>query len=243
MTERVLTEDYPAMPIDEDIPLAHLNPASRHGLYDGLYTMDTPEYAERYIVRRMGFIYLSTARNLSRAEQYDIYSTELDRLKQCGIAVPQVYAGLPEDHETIVPNNQYDRETTDIMLVAERITPLEVTDDNASLARQQAKRTLTGLITYLQSSWTPERREQGIFYLDDVFGSHQYIYGTPPGSDQPDFYMIDVEAHVDDCVAPSLRRSREINILDTARYFAELTDDLSLFDHAYGLLYGDSKTS
>lgn len=211
------------LPLSPDVTMSDFD----DGEHD-VYTFDTPGLKDLYIVRHMNFgtrkangdmsSFVNNT-DLTLGEQYRIYATELEQLRQSGVAIPQVFVGLPENYETAYSRNQ------DLLVVAHRIEAVEISDENRELAAQQARMALSGLAKYIETSFSDKRDVvRNPLLLSDIFTPEQWMYGSPVGQpEKPDFYMVDVGADFRYVTHAGVREDLACELeLDMPRYFQDV---------------------
>lgn len=164
-----------------------------------VYTFNTSSLKDLYVARPLNFYAREANGNMSRfvnntdltlGEQYRIYATEIEHLRESGVAIPQLFVGLPENYETAYSRDQ------DLLVVARRIEAVEVSDENRELATRQAQAALDGLAKSIKTSFSDKRDvTRNPLLLSDIFTPEQWMYGAPVGQpEKPNFYMVDVGA-------------------------------------------------
>ncbi len=239
MNERVPSLEYPNVPLDSEIPLAFYEEADADGGHRPIYTFDTPGLADSYVSRSLHFSYSEDGGPSTLESQYQVYESEIGRLRAAGIVMPHVFAALPEDFGSQIDVAQVqDGSKQDILLAAEKVLTVDRAYVDPTLVREQARRVVEGMAIYLTSSYTEERVAHNAYYLCDVFDAKQYIYGTVAGKAEPDFYMVDIGCEVDRADADEYYtfQTRKEAIYFTARHFGEMTSDPELGNYALGLL-------
>lgn len=236
MTEHVPQENYPHIPIADGIPLAYLETEEQGGIDRRIYVMDTPEFRDRYVVRPMDFHYSRSGAIFSPREQLTIYNNEYSRLRQAGVAVPNVRTGIPDDYHETGSAAVRGRDADDIMLVVDRIKPVDPTTVDPEHIKTQARGYITGLVTYFADSFSQDRRDPPQLQLSDPYRDRQVVYGTPPGSDKPDFYMVDVGAEFEDALSFFNIPHHRGEMLATAQRLGYLTNDAGMDQFVNGQL-------
>lgn len=189
MSEKFPSNPNVDLPVSEDVPLAYLEQGEEYPR--ALYQFDTPDLQDRYVVRSMGFDDPAAYDQLPLTEQYAAYDEELRSLQDAGVNVPRTYTTTPEGFENIVPESPTDRKFPDVMVVTEKIDPVDMSVVDPNVIRQQAQAHIEGLIHYLQKSHDPNTAGSTPYYMGDVFKPTEVLYGQPHTGGEPGFYMID----------------------------------------------------